>query len=112
MTATNHLPLAENRTRFGHRIAALRLQRDWTQEQLAEASGFDRKTVNRIENGRHSPSLDRVFILADALGIQPPELFHRPGPWPEPSQTSAELYMPTSGRPDRNTTQPRKPSHA
>ncbi|WP_082404181.1 helix-turn-helix transcriptional regulator [Saccharothrix sp. NRRL B-16348] len=77
MAASNHAHLAENRTQFGHRIAALRLQYGWTQEQLAEASGFDRKTVNRIENGRHSPSLDRVFILADALGVQPLELFQR-----------------------------------
>lgn len=80
MPAPTHVHLADNRTRFGHRIAALRLERDWTQEQLAEASGFDRKTVNRIENGRHSPSLDRVFILAHALDVQPLELFQRPGP--------------------------------
>ncbi|MEU4768780.1 helix-turn-helix transcriptional regulator [Actinosynnema sp. NPDC023794] len=80
MPAPNHPHLTENRTQFGHRIAALRLQRNWTQEQLAEAGGFDRKTVSRIENGRHSPSLDRVFVLADALGVQPPELFHSPMP--------------------------------
>ncbi|WP_158854490.1 helix-turn-helix transcriptional regulator [Saccharothrix deserti] len=76
MPAPNHVHLTDNRTRFGHRVAALRLERDWTQQQLAEAGGFDRKTVNRIENGRHSPSLDRVFVLADALGGQPLELFH------------------------------------
>ncbi len=70
-----HPQLAENRARFGHRLAALRLTADWTQEQLAEASGFDRKTINRIENGRHSPSLDRVFVLAVALGVEPVELF-------------------------------------
>ncbi|MEO6087309.1 MAG: helix-turn-helix transcriptional regulator [Umezawaea sp.] len=67
--------MAENRVRFGHRVATLRLDADWTQEQLAEASGFDRKTINRIENGRHSPSLDRVFVLAIALGVEPVELF-------------------------------------
>ncbi|MFD0204733.1 MULTISPECIES: helix-turn-helix domain-containing protein [Saccharothrix] len=74
-----HPHLAENRARFGHRLAALRQGREWTQEQLAEASGFDRKTINRIENGRHSPSLDRVFVLADALGVAPLELFR----WPD-----------------------------
>lgn len=70
-----HPRLAEDRARFGHRVAALRQQVDWTQEKLAEASGFDRKTINRIENGRHSPSLDRVLILAYALGVEPIELF-------------------------------------
>jgi len=70
-----HPRLADYRACFGHRLAALRLERDLTQEQLAEASGFDRKTINRIENGRHSPSLDRVFVLADALQVEPFELF-------------------------------------
>lgn len=70
-----HPRLADYRARFGHRLASLRLGRDLTQEQLAEASGFDRKTINRIENGRHSPSLDRVFVLADALQVEPFELF-------------------------------------
>jgi transcriptional regulator with XRE-family HTH domain len=74
-----HPRLAEYRTHFGHRVAAIRELRQWTQEQLAEASGFDRKTINRIENGRHSPSLDRVFVLADALGVEPVELFRWDG---------------------------------
>lgn len=60
---------------FGHRVAQLRLRVEWTQEKLAEVSGFDRKTINRIENGRHSASLDRVFVLAYALGVEPIELF-------------------------------------
>lgn len=67
--------LAEHRAQFGHRIAALRQRVDWTQERLAEASGFDRKTINRIENGRHSVSLDRIFVLAYTLGVEPIDLF-------------------------------------
>ncbi|WP_433261305.1 helix-turn-helix transcriptional regulator [Actinosynnema sp. CS-041913] len=47
----------------------------WTREQLAEASGFDRKTTNHIETGRHSPSLGCVFVLADALNVEIIELF-------------------------------------
>jgi transcriptional regulator with XRE-family HTH domain len=70
-----HPLLAEHRALFGHRVAAIRQQSDWTQEKLAEATGFDRKTINRIENGRHSPSLDRVLVLAYALGVEPIELF-------------------------------------
>lgn len=58
----------------------LRTKAQWTQERLAEASGFDRKTINRIENGQHSPSLDRVFVLAYALGVEPVELFR----WDQP----------------------------
>jgi len=50
-----HPRLAELRALFGHQVAVVRRRREWTQEELAEASGFDRKTINRIENGRHSP---------------------------------------------------------
>ena len=67
--------LAAHRALFGHRLAVLRQRAEWTQEKLAEASGFDRKTINRIENGRHSVSLDRIFVLAYTLGVEPIDLF-------------------------------------
>jgi DNA-binding XRE family transcriptional regulator len=70
-----HPRLAEDRAQFGRQVAALRQRLKWTQEKLAEASGLDRKTINRIENGRHSPSLDRMLVLAYALGTDPRELF-------------------------------------
>ena len=70
-----HPRLAEDRAQFGRQVAALRQRLEWTQEKLAEACGLDRKTINRIENGRHSPSLDRVLVLAYALGSDPGELF-------------------------------------
>jgi transcriptional regulator with XRE-family HTH domain len=71
----DHPRLAQDRALFGRRIAAVRQAAGWTQEKLADASGFDRKTINRIENGRHSPSLDRVLVLAYALGVDPGDLF-------------------------------------
>jgi transcriptional regulator with XRE-family HTH domain len=46
-----------------------------TQEGLAERVGWDRQAISRLENPTHSPSLDRVFILADALGVSLTELF-------------------------------------
>lgn len=70
-----HPRLAEDRARFGRCVATIRHEVGWTQETLAEASGFDRKTINRIENGRHSPSLDRVLVLAYALDVEPGDLF-------------------------------------
>lgn len=48
-----------------------------TQErrELAARATFDRKGVNRMGNGGYSPSLDRVFVIADALGVEVAELF-------------------------------------
>ncbi len=51
-----HPLLAENRARFGPRLAALRLEREWTGEQLAEAGGFHRKTINLIETAGIRPT--------------------------------------------------------
>ncbi len=62
---------------FGQRVLELRTRQGLTQEQLDERAGFDRKSVNRIENGGYSPSLDRVFVLAQALGVEVVELFDR-----------------------------------
>lgn len=75
--------LAADRERFGARLRQLRGLAGLNQEQLAERAGIDRKSVSRMENGRHSPALDVVFELARALGVEPAELFRGergPGP--------------------------------
>jgi DNA-binding XRE family transcriptional regulator len=46
-----------------------------SQEKLAERAGYDRQSVNRIENAQYSPVLDRVFLLAEALGVSLGTLF-------------------------------------
>ena len=60
---------ARRRRELAERVRALRQEKGWTQEQLAYRAGFDRKSVNRIENAAYSPSADRLFVLADALGV-------------------------------------------
>jgi DNA-binding XRE family transcriptional regulator len=57
------------RQALAERVLALRTELGWTQEELAHQAGFDRKSVSRIENGAYSPSGDRLFVLADALGL-------------------------------------------
>lgn len=56
------------------RMTVLREKSGLTQEQLAKAAGVDRKTVNRIENGHFSPSLDTFFRLCVALDVRPADL--------------------------------------
>lgn len=50
------------------RLAETRHARDWSQDDLARRAGVDRKTVNRIEKGHFSPSLDTLVRLSVALG--------------------------------------------
>ena len=56
-------------TKFGAKVREFRKARGLTQHQLAESAGIDRKTINRIENTRYSPTLTTVFAIADALEV-------------------------------------------
>lgn len=52
----------------GARIAALRRERSWSQEELAQASGLSVRTVQRIESG-DAASLDTKRTLAAAFDV-------------------------------------------
>ena len=62
------------RALLGDRLKYWREQRDFTQENLAHAAGLDRSFYVELEHGQHSCAVDRLFDLADALGVQPAEL--------------------------------------
>lgn len=54
---------------FG-RIAALREQCGWTQEELAERSGLSVRTIRNLELGRvQNPRRSSIDLLANALGV-------------------------------------------
>lgn len=55
--------------RIAERLKNERLQREWSQETLANKAGIDRKTVNRIENGHFSPSMTTFLLLCDAMKV-------------------------------------------
>lgn len=45
-----------------------------TQGELADICGIDRKTVNRIEKGHFSPSIDTLTRIAISLNVKLPVL--------------------------------------
>jgi putative transcriptional regulator len=49
---------------------------EMTQQQLAEKIGVTRQTVNAIELGKYSPSLEAAFRIAEVFG-QPLESVFR-----------------------------------
>jgi transcriptional regulator with XRE-family HTH domain len=49
------------------RLVELRTHHGLSQARLAELAGVDRKTINRIENGHFSPSLDTLTRLSVVL---------------------------------------------
>lgn len=66
------------RLKFGMRIRQLREQAGYSQEAFADACGYARSYMSRIERGLGNPSLDAIEVLANALRIPVAELFSDP----------------------------------
>jgi putative transcriptional regulator len=67
-------------TRIRNTIRRLRFERDeMTQQDLAERVGVTRQTINAIELGKYSPSLEVAFRIAGALGVRLEEVFSYDG---------------------------------
>ena len=45
------------------------LNGEMTQQELAEKIGVTRQTVNAIEQGKYSPSLEAAFRIAEVFGL-------------------------------------------
>ena len=65
------------KTLLGKNVKYYRFRKKLTQEQLAEILDASSNYVGRLERGQHSPSLDKIEIIATALDIEPYELFIR-----------------------------------
>ena len=55
--------------RLGARLRALRLEAGLTQAELARRTGIHRPNIARVEAGRHTPSLETLARLAQAIGV-------------------------------------------
>lgn len=60
---------------FGCQIKQLRLERQLTQEQLAELTGFHHNYIGMIERGERNPALVNIEIFAKAFNLSLSELF-------------------------------------
>ncbi|MBQ8185541.1 MAG: helix-turn-helix transcriptional regulator [Clostridia bacterium] len=61
--------------RLGLNIAYYRKLRGFSQEKLAEIVDISRTHMSRIETADCAVSLDVIFALADALGVETCKLF-------------------------------------
>ena len=57
------------------RLKAARAAKDMSQQQLADAGGVSRKTINAIEKGDYNPSIRLCAAICRALGKTLDELF-------------------------------------
>jgi len=58
-----------------NRVKELRTGRRWTQQQLAEAVGVSRQSINSIECNRYVPSLPLALAFARVFGCSTDDIF-------------------------------------
>ena len=58
-----------------NRVKELRIERGWTQQDLAEAVGVSRQSINSIERNRYVPSLPLALTFARVFGCATDEIF-------------------------------------
>lgn len=56
--------------RLGKEIMLARSAKGWTRDDLADASGVSDRTIEKIENEKHSPTVDTVQKLLKAMGYR------------------------------------------
>ncbi len=61
--------------RIQNRVKELRLARDWTQQQLADAVGVSRQSINSIERDRYVPSLLLALTFARVFKVPADSIF-------------------------------------
>jgi transcriptional regulator with XRE-family HTH domain len=55
--------------KFGERVRELRLQNNWSQEELGEQTGFHRTYIGMVERGERNISLKNIEIIAKTFDI-------------------------------------------
>jgi len=70
---------------IGERVRQERRARKWTLADLGSRTGIKAPNLSRLEKGKHSPSLDTLMKVADAMGLPVVALIPR-----QPSPRTAE----------------------
>ncbi len=78
-------------------IQKLRLQRGWSQQQLAELSGLSVRTIQRIENGS-AASTESLKSLASVFEIDFSTLSSEPAMPDTPTPTSSPTHTPSASQ--------------
>lgn len=52
----------------------MRARRGWSQEVLAEKTGYNKKTITRLERGERAMTMAQLYKICTAFGIRPSQL--------------------------------------
>jgi DNA-binding XRE family transcriptional regulator len=67
--SNGHSEIAIDGEKLGARLRQLRLAAGLTQAELARRTGIHRPNIARVEAGRHTPSLETLARIANAIGV-------------------------------------------
>lgn len=59
-----------------NRIKVLRAERDWSQQTLSQKVGVSRQAINAVERGKHIPSLQLAFDIAQQFELTIEDVFY------------------------------------
>ena len=62
-------------SRIKSRVKELRVERGWTQQELADAVGVSRQSINSIERDRYVPSLQLALTFARVFACSTDDIF-------------------------------------
>lgn len=63
-----------------NRVRELREAKGWTQQQLADAVGVSRQSINSIERDRYVPSLELALTFAQVFALPTDAIFRLENP--------------------------------
>ncbi|KQN37329.1 Cro/Cl family transcriptional regulator [Sphingomonas sp. Leaf407] len=63
---------------MNNHLRALRAERGWSQQHLAERLEVSRQSVNAVETGRYDPSLPLAFRIAELFDLPIEAVFVSP----------------------------------
>ncbi len=69
------MPKASTKSLFGMAIRALREERGYSQEVLAERADLHRNYIGGVERGERNVGLENIVKLARALSVRTKDLF-------------------------------------
>jgi transcriptional regulator with XRE-family HTH domain len=69
------VPKISAKSLFGKALRALREERGYSQEELAERAGLHRNYVGGVERGERNVALENIVKLAAALSVRTRDLF-------------------------------------
>ena len=69
------MPKASPKSVFGKAVRALREERGYSQEELAERACLHRNYVGGVERGERNVALENIVKLAGALSVRTKDLF-------------------------------------